>query len=937
MKLASMSADTLDPALLKARLRAGRVLRLEAGWPRLLPALAALCGFAVLALLSLPQRLPIWLHIPVLLLLAAFIARAVWQATKRVGHPSGDSIDRRVEQRSGLRHRPLQMLLDQPAGGRGDPAQIAIWQAHRERTLTQLKRLRAGPPRLGFWNHAAGRYVLALLPLLLLAALFAGTALPTRLASGFLPGLFELPGPAPQMQAWITPPDYARIAPVFLINARGETTVPSGSVLQISLTGMRGVPVLAMHDLDAAHRPSAEKPGFKRLSAGSWSLVGPLNGSTSLSLRGNGRVLANWTIHVTPLPPTLVAWDGTPGPASEPWRTRLPWRVSNPYGLNSLTAEIRLADPKLSPGAAGLPALDVPIVLAPGTHDAHGVTAIDLSADPRAGEPVIARLVATDASGRITQGAEARFTLPARNFRNPLARAVLDTRKRLALGREDRAAAASDLQALGEAPGQFLDDPSLFLNLSSIASLLQLDDVDNVSAIREATGSLWELALALEDGLHNDRPGARAAADVRAAREAVTAQLDRMRQLGEKGQLNKEQSELERRIQALTAAIARRMQTLAEQARREHSVLPPMPDAKTLGSDDLARMMQQMRNEAAQGKTQEAMQHLAQMQAMLDRMRAATPQDLQSAQRQAEAQRQVREQMAGLQDLVKRQSTLLDQTQARRNAEDKQNLRQDQAATSDAQTRELLSRLGIQPPPDETAPSDSQAGAAPPPPSASADPDDVKQRKAEDGKRDTQRHQDARIQHSLARALDELGQEFKGLTGTQPGGFDDAKKAMGKARTALATGHDQPAQDAQLQALAALQKGAQQMRKTLSSGKGGTTVLMPGTGDESGSQPGQRPGEDADGTPGQDPGKNPGHEPGQDEANGEPDGKNGPHDPLGRPVAGGQHADDGDTHVPDKAEQLRARDIEQELRRRDTDRTRAPDELHYLDRLLKPF
>jgi len=114
-------------------------------------------------------------------------------------------------------------------------------------------------------------------------------------------------------------------------------------------------------------------------------------------------------------------------------------------------------------------------------------------------------------------------------------------------------------------------------------------------------------------------------------------------------------------------------------------------------------------------------------------------------------------------------------------------------------------------------------------------------------------------------------------------------------------------------------------------------VLMPGTGDESGSQPGQRPGEDADGTPGQDPGKNPGHEPGQDEANGEPDGKNGPHDPLGRPVAGGQHADDGDTHVPDKAEQLRARDIEQELRRRDTDRTRAPDELHYLDRLLKPF
>ncbi len=78
-----------------------------------------------------------------------------------------------------------------------------------------------------------------------------------------------------------------------------------------------------------------------------------------------------------------------------------------------------------------------------------------------------------------------------------------------------------------------------------------------------------------------------------------------------------------------------------------------------------------------------------------------------------------------------------------------------------------------------------------------------------------------------------------------------------------------------------------------------------------------------------------GSEPGQEEADG--DDRPGPRDPLGRPVAGGLHADDGDTHVPDKAEAMRAREIEQELRRRDTDRTRAPDELNYLDRLLKPF
>ncbi|MDT8871288.1 DUF4175 family protein [Komagataeibacter rhaeticus] len=46
---------------------------------------------------------------------------------------------------------------------------------------------------------------------------------------------------------------------------------------------------------------------------------------------------------------------------------------------------------------------------------------------------------------------------------------------------------------------------------------------------------------------------------------------------------------------------------------------------------------------------------------------------------------------------------------------------------------------------------------------------------------------------------------------------------------------------------------------------------------------------------------------------------------------------DNDTHVPDKASRERAREIEQELRRRDADRTRPPEELEYLDRLLRAF
>lgn len=942
--------------LLQARLRAGRILRLEALWPKLLPALAALCGFALAALLSLPQRLPLWLHIVLVLGLAGFIAHRLWQGWHRTASPTGPAIDRHIERRSGLRHRPLQTLLDHPAGAAPDKVQQAVWEAHQARTLAGLDRLRTGAPRLGLRGHAPGRLILALVPALLLAGIAAGTSTPGRLAGGFLPGLYEAPGPAPWMQAWITPPDYVRTAPVFLTDPHGEIRVPFGSVLQVSLTGLHGAPRLVVRDLDPAHPSVGDGSRFKRLSEGSWSLVRTLDGSIGVSLRGNGRTLSDWTLRVSPLPATALVWDGVPGAAKEasmePWRTRLPWRLANPYGFDSLAAELRLAS-----GPSPLPALSVPILLSPGTRDGHGVALPDLSADPRAGEAVIGRLVATDAAGRITQGPEARFTLPARPFRNPLAIAVLDTRKRLALGRESRDDAAADLQALGEAPGLFATDAGMFLNLSSITALLRDDDVGAGASTIEATGRLWELALALEDGLHNDHQSARATAEVRAAREAVASQLDRMRQLGDKGQSAREQSELERRIQALSQAIARRMQALAEQARRDHSVLPPMPDAKMMSGGDLDRMMQQMRDDAAHGNTQDAMKRLAQMQSMLDRMRTATPQDLQALQQQAEAQRQVHEQTEALQDLVRRQSELLDKTQARRNAADKENSSPSSLPGMDRQTAELLRRLGVPQAEDEEAPPPSaslpgppsgnempggrppgdplapdQAPSDQPPSDGSTDPpenfepnpannpaaisaEQAKHRAASQA-RQAQRRQDARVQHSLDHALDELGQEFKALSGAQPGGFKDAGRAMDRAREALAAGHDQPAQQAQQQALAALQKGSKQMQQAMSSGSGGSPVLMPGMASGSG---GSQLGDDQ----------------GQDEADGND--RTGPRDPLGRPVASGPHADDGDTHVPDKAEQMRAREIEQELRRRDTDRTRALDELNYLDRLLKPF
>jgi hypothetical protein len=63
-------------------------------------------------------------------------------------------------------------------------------------------------------------------------------------------------------------------------------------------------------------------------------------------------------------------------------------------------------------------------------------------------------------------------------------------------------------------------------------------------------------------------------------------------------------------------------------------------------------------------------------------------------------------------------------------------------------------------------------------------------------------------------------------------------------------------------------------------------------------------------------------------------------DPLGRrarDVAGGNPDQGSDIRLPDEAEQMRTRRIQDELRRRGAERERGPEELDYIERLLRRF
>jgi uncharacterized protein (TIGR02302 family) len=870
-------ANQLAPLfrLLANRRRLARLaLWFEALWPALWPATGLAGVFLCAALLDCFLYMPVWAHLAVLAGFGLGVAWLLATSLRRVTAPDAAAADRRLERASGLRHRPLATLVDRPATT--DATALALWQAHVARAATQLQRLRIGriSPGLPARDLRALRGGL----IVALAACFAiagGDSWP-RILRSLTPELpVGQPGTASLVQAWITPPAYTAMAPVFLKAEGGAVAVPAGSHLTVSVTGGLGEPSLSY---------DGHTGRFQTLDAGSFQAERDLPSGGHLVVRRLGRSVGAWDITAIADAPPTASWGEAPGPAPRSVQTRLPWVAADDYGVTSLQAEIRLRD---RPEA---PPLVVTIPLPGAPKSAHGTALPDLSAHPWAGLPVIARLVARDAPGQTGTSDDAGFVLPERFFHNPIARALMAVRKGLSLHPEARDTARIGLAAIAGAEdplslSTFANDAGAYLNLQAIGGLL----VENpaAAAVEEAQDRLWQLALHLEEG------GAeRTARALEAAREAVSQQLEALRREPtpvtpqQKAEHDAKLAELQRRMAALREAIQQHLQALAEQARREGAMAPQDPNTPQVDPRSLDRLAQQMQQDAQQGRLDQAEQEMAQLEQMLQQLQNARPQRPQDAQN-AQRQQRGRQQMSAVQDMVQRQTGLLDHAQGR------------------------------------AAPSgQGPAGQAP-----QDQPDDAAQAPGPD---DAQRQQDAKVQHALRRALGELMQQSGDLTGEVPSALSDADTAMRQAGQALAQGQDDAAGAAEQRAIEALQKGGQQLAQSMSRQFGMSMQLNEGDGqDGPGDQPNGQNAENGDGDSGM--------QAGTDGTGGYRRG--GQRDPLGRLTQDGSSGSDesSDVHVPDQMERARTRDIQNELRRRGAERSRPEDELQYIDRLLKPF
>ena len=747
--------------LAQAIQRARLALAWERGWPHLARLLT------VIGLFLAASWAGLWVAFPFTVRVIAFagfvlLALAALAPAIRFRWPTREDALRRLDRGTGIAHRPATALTDTLTSQ--DPLTQALWQEQRARTLASIRRIRAGlpSPRLALHDPWALRALVVVLMVATFVA--AGHDRLSRVVAAFdWNGAFA---PANvRVDAWVTPPPYTSRPPVILsASAGGKDTppsdagpisVPMGSTLIVRSSGGR-------LDVSAGGAVS-EVPVTENAPQGTSERRFTIAGDGTAHVRApSGQ--PQWTFKAMPDHAPSIALAKDPERQAK-GALLLAYKLEDDYGVTEAHAQFTPRAGAAQDGdATPQPLYDPPSITLglPNARTRNGVgqTVKDLSENPYAGADVTLILTAKDEAGNEGRSEPFDMRLPERLFVKPLARALVEQRRNLALDANQKPLVLIALEALMIAPEAFTPELGHYLGLRSIAA--QLGHANSREAMRETVDNMWALAIAIEDGNISDVEKA-----LRAAQDALKDALER----------GASDEEIKKLTENLRAALDKFIRQLAEQQRNNPQQLsrPLDPNAKVLSQQDLKNMIDRMERLARSGDKDAARALLDQMQQMLENLQMAQP-----GQGDGEMEQALNE----LGDMIRKQQQLRDRTfkQGQDSRRDRgRGERGDQNAMDGLQQdqqglRDRLSKLL----------------------------DQMKKNGMMPGQRGEKGQQ---------------GQGQQGQDGQQDGdqgnSLGDADSAMGDAGSQLGQGNADSAVDAQGRALDALRKGAQNLAQSM--------------------------------------------------------------------------------------------------------------------------
>jgi uncharacterized protein (TIGR02302 family) len=784
------SAPVRDPDAV-SRLQLTRALqraKYAIAWERFWPHLARL--LTVVGLFLVVSWVGLWLMLP-------FVARAIGLGLfgllalgallplVRFRWPSREEGLSRLDRGSGIRHRPATALTDSLASR--DPVALALWQAQRERTLASIKRIRAGlpSPRLAIHDPWALR---ALVVVLMVASYFAASGERMMRTAAAFDWNGVLSPSNIRVDAWVTPPNYTGKPPIILSAANkeagvpiaGALPVPVGSTLIVRSSGGTLDVVAAGGVTEAVPAEQAPKGTNER----HFTIAGD---GTAHVRAPSGQ--PQWKFSAVPDRAPTIALTKDPERQAR-GSLQMSYKIEDDYGVTQAQAHVAVRPADVPKGAVEpRPLFDAPrfSLVLPNARTRNGVgqTVKDLSEDPYAGADVTLTLTARDEAGNEGRSEPFSMRLPERLFTKPLARALIEQRRVLALDANQNWQVFTALDALMIAPDLFMPETGQYLGLYSVARQLEAARTDDT--MREVVASLWALAVSIEDGNITDVDKA-----LRAAQDALKQALER----------GASDEEIKKLTQDLRAALDNFLRQLVEQQRNNQQALarPLDPNTKVMRQQDLNNMIERMERLSRSGDKDAAKQLLEQLQQMLE--------NLQMAQPGQSGDGDMEQALNELGDMIRKQQQLRDKTfkQGQDSRRDHSRGKQGEQGMGDLQQ--------------------DQQGLR----------DRLKKLQQELAKRGMGQ-QGQQGQQGQRGEKGQKGQDGDGQQGDGEDGLGEADSAMDAAGGKLGEGNADGAVDSQGQALEALRKGAEKLAQG----------MQQGDGDGQGNGPGDRAGRQQNG------------------------------------------------------------------------------------------
>lgn len=648
----------------------------ETIWPAVWPPLGVAGAFVAVALSGLLPTLDGWLHSAVLAGFGLAFLVALVLAARRIRLPDEQAGRRRLERDSGLDHRPLTALDDRMATGTADGAARALWRAHQRRVIARLKGLKVRLPRPGL--AAADPWALrGLVVLLILVGLASAEGnVGARLAGAVAPGFNRVPQLPPTLDAWINPPAYTGMAPLYLeaaapaqagdgAPAAAPLRVPAGSVLLAQVQGGGGAPSL---EVAGTARP------FENFAHEAYRLEHSLTAGDRLTIVQDGDTLAEWPLTLVPDSAPEIAFLAAPQ-RTERSALRLNYQANDDYGLTEVKAVVRRLD---QPEA---PPMELEMALPGGTPVIEEANSYhDLTPHPWAGLAVEIQLIAKDQPGQEGRSEAIRTVLPERIFNHPVARALVELRKQLTLNPDGRLPVVQALSGIYEHPEHFFHDIVVALAIRSAERRLIHDP--SRKAVGEVQELLWEAALRIEEG-----GLATAERELREAQERLMEALERD---APDEEIERLIEELQQALNAFLDELVKQMQERMAEGEPQEMTPQDMPlDSQMINRQDLMDMLERARELAKSGAKDAAKELLSQLRNMLENLRA-DPFAQQMNRDMQEASRMMRD----LEQMMRDQQELLDRSFDRSQQEGQQGEGESRQGENraDAQRQEQLRR-----------------------------------------------------------------------------------------------------------------------------------------------------------------------------------------------------------------------------------------------------